>query len=113
VQVGGLRVLGANGGGSRHGVFTGQVGLCNDFFANLPDMGQQWKKVVDEAEAFGGRNRQSAGTRNDLIFGSNSMLRACAEVYAGPDGKARFFADFVAAWTRVMKLDRDDHGVVE
>ena len=112
--VGGLRVLGANFDGSKLGVFTDKVGaLSNDFFVNLLDMGTEWKAVGAEAEVFEGRDRTSGkvkytGTRNDLIFGSNSVLRAYAEVYASADGKEKFVQDFVAAWTKVMNLDRFD-----
>ncbi len=112
--VGGLRVLGANVDGSKHGVFTDKVGtLSNDFFVNLLDMGTEWKAVGAEAEVFEGRDRTSGkvkytGTRNDLIFGSNSVLRAYAEVYASADGKEKFVQDFVAAWTKMMNLDRFD-----
>ncbi|MDH4216253.1 MAG: catalase/peroxidase HPI, partial [Gallionella sp.] len=112
VLVAGLRVLGANHDGSQHGVFTDRVGvLSNDFFVNLLDMGTEWKPVDAEAELFEGRDRKSGkvkytGTRNDLIFGSNSVLRAYAEVYASADGKDRFVSDFVGAWVKVMNLDR-------
>ena len=112
--VGGLRVLGTNADRGKHGVFTGQVGaLSNDFFVNLLDMDTVWKPADSEAEVFEGRDRKTGamkytGTRNDLIFGSNSVLRAYAEVYASVDGKQRFVADFVAAWTKVMNLDRFD-----
>ena len=112
--VGGLRVLGANSNGSKHGVFTDQVGvLSNVFFVNLLDMRTQWKAVDADAEVFEGRDRKTGelkytGTRNDLIFGSNSVLRAYAEVYASADGQQKFVADFVAAWTKVMNLDRFD-----
>jgi catalase-peroxidase len=112
--VGGLRVLGANADGSQHGVFTDQVGvLSNVFFVNLLDMGLEWKAVDAQAEVFEGRDRKTGavkytGTRNDLILGSNSVLRAYAEVYASADGQQRFVADFVAAWTKVMNLDRFD-----
>ena len=114
VLVGGLRVLGANYDGSKHGVFTDKVGvLSNDFFVNLLDMGTEWKAVDGEAEVFEGRDRKSGkvkytGTRNDLIFGSNSVLRAYAEVYASANGRERFVRDFVAAWVKVMNLDRFD-----
>lgn len=114
VLVGGLRVLGANADGSAHGVFTNKVGaLTNDFFVNLLDMGTEWKAVDSEAELFEGRDRKTGavkftGTRNDLIFGSNSVLRAYAEVYASADGQQKFVRDFVAAWTKVMNLDRYD-----
>jgi len=112
--VGGLRVLGANADGSKHGVFTERVGeLTNDFFVNLLDMGTEWKAVDADAEVFAGVDRRTGaqkftGTRNDLIFGSNSVLRAYAEVYASADGTERFARDFVAAWTKVMNLDRFD-----
>ena len=112
VLVGGLRVLGANVGGSPHGVFTQRPGqLTNDFFVNLVDMGTAWKPVCDNA--FEGRDRQTGtlkwtATRVDLAFGSNSQLRALAEVYAQNDGQAKFTRDFVAAWTKVMNLDRFD-----
>jgi catalase-peroxidase len=112
--VGGLRVLGTNADGSRHGVFTDRVGaLSNDFFVNLLDMGTDWKAVDNEAELFEGKDRKSGqpkytATRNDLIFGSNSVLRAYAEVYASADGKEKLVRDFVATWTKVMNLDRFD-----
>jgi catalase-peroxidase len=109
--VGGLRVLGANFDGGRHGVLTAQPGrLTNDFFVNLLDMATEWKPA---GELFEGRDRQSGavkwtGTRVDLVFGSNSVLRALAEVYASADGQDKFVQDFVAAWTKVMNLDRFD-----
>lgn len=112
--VGGLRVLGANHNGGQQGVFTDQVGvLSNDFFVNLLDMGTEWKAVNDTAELFEGRDRSSgelkySGTRNELVFGSNSVLRAYAEVYASADGRERLVRDFVAAWVKVMNLDRFD-----
>ncbi|MBC7917210.1 MAG: catalase/peroxidase HPI, partial [Rhodoferax sp.] len=112
--VGGLRVLGANADGSKHGVFTDQVGvLSNVFFVNLLDMGTVWKSVDGEGEVFEGRDRKTGavkytGTRADLVFGSNSVLRAYAEVYASADGKEKLVKDFVAAWTKVMNLDRFD-----
>ena len=112
--IGGLRVLGANYDGSQHGVFTDKVGvLSNDFFVNLLDMGTVWKSVDDTAQVFEGRDRKSGAvkytaTRNDLVFGSNSVLRALAEVYASADAKDKFVGDFVAAWTKVMNLDRFD-----
>ncbi|MOA26221.1 Catalase-peroxidase [compost metagenome] len=111
--VGGLRVLGANYDGSQHGVFTDKVGeLSNDFFVNLLEMGTTWKPVDSKAEVFEGRDKSGkvkfTGTRNDLIFGSNSVLRAYAEVYASADAKEKFVKDFVAAWTKVMNLDRFD-----
>jgi catalase-peroxidase len=116
VLVGGLRALGANADGSKHGVFTDKPGtLSNDFFVKLLDMGTVWKAVDAEAEVFEGRDRKSGavkytGTRADLVFGSNSVLRAYAEVYASADAKEKFVKDFVAAWTKVMNLDRFDLG---
>ncbi len=112
--IGGLRVLGANYDGSKHGVFTDKVGvLSNDFFVNLLDMSTEWKPVSKEAEVFEGRDRRTGkvkwtGTRADLVFGSNSQLRAVAEVYASEDAKEKFVNDFVAAWDKVMNLDRFD-----
>ncbi|RUA15382.1 MAG: catalase-peroxidase, partial [Flavobacteriia bacterium] len=112
--VGGLRVLGANFDGSRHGVLTDTIGvLSNDFFVNLLDMGTEWKATNEEKSLYEGRDRKTGdfkwtGTRVDLVFGSNSILRALAEVYASEDGKAKFVKDFVAAWTKVMNLDRFD-----
>jgi catalase-peroxidase len=112
--IGGLRVLGANADGSKHGVFTDKVGvLSTDFFVNLLDMGTVWKPTDATAELFEGKDRKSGAlkytaTRNDLIFGSNSVLRAYAEVYASADGKQKFARDFIAAWTKVMNLDRFD-----
>ena len=112
--VGGLRVLGANYDGSQHGVFTDKVGvLSNDFFVNLLDMGTVWKAVDETAQVFEGRDRKTGAvkytaTRNDLVFGSNSVLRALAEVYASADAQEKFVRDFVAAWTKVMNLDRFD-----
>ncbi len=112
--VGGLRVLGTNADGSSHGVFTDRVGvLSNDFFVNLLDMRVEWKAVDGSGEVFEGRDRktgavQYTATRADLVFGSHSVLRAYAEVYASADGKERLVKDFVAAWTRVMNLDRFD-----
>ncbi|QTN29464.1 catalase/peroxidase HPI [Rhodoferax sp. AJA081-3] len=112
--VGGLRVLGANADGSPHGVFTDTVGvLSNDFFVNLLDMGTVWKAADGEGEVFEGKDRKTGtvkytGTRADLVFGSNSVLRAYAEVYASADGKEKLVKDFVAAWTKVMNLDRFD-----
>jgi catalase-peroxidase len=109
VLVGGLRVLGANSGGSKHGVFTKRPGtLTNDFFANLLDMSTEWKAV---GSAYEGSDRKTGkvkwtGSRVDLVFGSNSVLRALAEVYASADAKQKFVKDFVAAWTKVMDLDR-------
>jgi len=112
--VGGLRVLGANAGGSQHGVFTKRPGtLTNDFFVNLLDMGTNWKSVSDAEDTFEGHDRVTGerkwtGTRVDLVFGSNSQLRALAEVYASADSKEKFTRDFVAAWNKVMNLDRFD-----
>ena len=114
VLVGGLRVLGANHGRSKHGVFTKQKGkLTNDFFVNLLDMRVAWKAVDDSETVFEGRDRKTGkvkwtGTRVDLIFGSNSQLRALSEVYAQEDSKKKFVADFVKAWVKVMDNDRFD-----
>jgi catalase-peroxidase len=110
--VGGLRVLGANAGGSKHGVFTTKPGtLTNDFFVNLLDMGTVWNPSGDNV--YEGRDRKTkalkwTGTRVDLIFGSHAQLRAFAEVYACTDAKEKFVKDFVAAWTKVMNADRFD-----
>ncbi|TVQ89535.1 MAG: catalase/peroxidase HPI [Deltaproteobacteria bacterium] len=112
VLVGGLRVLGANTGGREHGVFTDRPGaLTNDFFVNLLDMGTVWAPTSQAAETFEGRDRVTGelrwtGTRVDLIFGSNSQLRALCEVYAADDAAEKFARDFIAAWTKVMDLDR-------
>ena len=112
--IGGLRVLGANHGQSKHGVFTNNPEtLSNDFFVNLLDMSTKWSPVNEEAEEFEGRDRTSGdikwtATRADLIFGSNSRLRAYAEVYACSDSKEKFVQDFSKAWTKVMNLDRFD-----
>ena len=114
VLLGGLRVLGANHGGSKHGVFTRRVGtLSTDFFVNLLDMATAWAPVAGADGLFEGRDRRTGevrwtATRVDLVFGSNAQLRALAEVYASADAQAKFAADFVAAWTRVMNLDRFD-----
>ncbi len=114
VLVGGLRVLNANAGGEPHGVFTARPGvLTTDFFTNLLDMGTVWTPKSDRADLFEGRDRSTGavrwtGTRVDLIFGSNSQLRALAEVYACADSQTGFVRDFVAAWTKVMNLDRFD-----
>ena len=111
--VGGLRVLGANSGGSAHGVFTNNTGtLSNDFFLNLLDMGTEWQKSATDG-VYEGRDRSTGevkwtGTSVDLVFGSNSQLRAFAEVYGCEDGHAQFVSDFVAAWHKVMNLDRFD-----
>ncbi|GLQ51079.1 catalase/peroxidase HPI [Dyella flava] len=112
--VGGLRVLNANHKQSKHGVFTKQPGvLTNDFFVNLLDMGTEWKPTSDKRDVFEGHDRKTGelkwtGTRADLIFGSNSQLRALAEVYGSADAKERFAHDFVEAWSKVMNLDRFD-----
>ncbi|MEJ8474647.1 catalase/peroxidase HPI [Roseibium algae] len=114
VLVGGMRVLGANHGGSKDGVFTDKAEtLTNDFFVNLLDMSTEWKPVSEAEDAFEGRDRKSGdlkwtGSRVDLVFGSNSQLRAVAEVYAQSDAQAKFVRDFVAAWTKVMNADRFD-----
>ncbi len=114
VLVGGMRVLDTNFGHTRHGVFTRRPGaLTNDFFVNLLDMGTEWKAIPEDADVFEGRDRRTGevrwtGTRVDLIFGSNSQLRALAEVYASADGQLKFVQDFVAAWNKVMNLDRFD-----
>jgi catalase-peroxidase len=114
VLIGGLRVLNANSGQSKYGVFTRRPEtLTNDFFVNLLDMSTTWKAASDEADLFEGRDRQSGehkwtGTRVDLIFGSNSQLRAVAEVYGCEDSQEKFLHDFVAAWNKVMNLDRFD-----
>jgi catalase-peroxidase len=114
VLVGGLRALDANAGGSKHGVLTDNPGtLNNDFFVNILDMGIAWKATDASEEMFEGRDRKSGdvkftGTRADLVFGSNSILRAIAEVYAQDDAKEKFTKDFIAAWNKVMNLDRFD-----
>ncbi|MFL9871883.1 catalase/peroxidase HPI [Paraburkholderia megapolitana] len=114
VLVGGLRVLDTNYGQTQHGVFTKRPGtLTNDFFTNLLDMGTEWKPVSDANDVFEGRDRATGavkwtGTRVDLIFGSNSQLRALAEVYGSSDAQEKFVRDFVAAWDKVMNLDRFD-----
>jgi catalase-peroxidase len=114
VLVGGLRVLGANTGEMKHGIFTDRPGtLTNDFFVNLLDMGTSWKKTSESEELYEGTDRASGtkkwtATRADLIFGANSQLRAIAEVYGGDDAEAKFVTDFVAAWNKVMSLDRFD-----
>jgi catalase-peroxidase len=112
VLIGGMRVLNTNSGQSRHGIFTKRPEtLTNDFFVNLLDMGTVWKAVPDAKDEFEGRDRATGelkwtGTRVDLIFGSNSQLRALAEVYGSSDAQAKFVQDFVAAWIKVMNLDR-------
>jgi catalase-peroxidase len=114
VLVGGLRVLGTNVDGSKHGVFTERPGkLSNDFFVNLLDMHTKWSATDKEKGVFEGRDRATGklkwtGTRVDLIFGSNSQLRALAEVYGSGDSQEKFTHDFVAAWNKVMNLDRFD-----
>jgi len=114
VLVGGLRMLGTNVNGAKHGVFTSKPEtLSNDFFVNLLDMRTEWKPVSDAQDVFEGRDRKTGkvkwtGTRVDLVFGSNSQLRAIAEVYASADAKEKFVQDFVAAWTKVMNADRFD-----
>jgi catalase-peroxidase len=114
VLVGGMRVLRTNVGGTKHGVFSKRPeALTNDFFVNLLDMGTEWMPVSPEADVFEGRDRKTGkvrwtGTRVDLVFGSNSQLRALAEVYGGSDAEKKFVQDFVAAWTKVMNLDRFD-----
>jgi catalase-peroxidase len=115
VLVGGLRVLGANHGGSKHGVFTDRPGqLTNDFFVNLLDMATAWRQIDDSGdEEFEGNDRHTGqrkwtGTRTDLVFGSNSQLRALSEVYASADAGDQFVDEFVKAWTKVMNADRYD-----
>ena len=114
VLIGGLRALGANFGQSRHGVFTDRTStLTNDFFVNLLDMSTEWKQSVSTENVFEGRDRSTGdvkwtATAVDLVFGSNSQLRAISEVYACDDAKERFVHDFVAAWDKVMNLDRFD-----
>ena len=114
VLVGGMRVLDTNFGQSQHGVFTKSPGvLTNDFFVNLLDLGTTWKATSEAEEQFEGRDRKTGelrwtATRTDLIFGSNSELRALAEVYGSKNSQERFTQDFVAAWTKVMNLDRFD-----
>ena len=114
VLLGGMRVLNANFGQTRHGVFTKRPeALTNDFFVNLLDMGTTWKAASKDGDVFEGRDRKTGelkwtGTRVDLIFGSNSQLRALAEVYGSADAQKKFVQDFVAAWTKVLNLDRFD-----
>jgi catalase-peroxidase len=109
-----MRALNANFGKAQHGVFTRRPeALTNDFFVNLLDMGTEWKPASDAADVFEGRDRKTGerrwtGTRVDLVFGSHSELRALAEVYGSSDAQAKFVQDFVAAWTKVMNLDRFD-----
>ncbi len=116
VLIGGMRVLKTNSGGAKHGVFTKRPeALTNDYFVNLLDMGTEWKPVSPDTDVFEGRSRKTGavkwtGTRVDLVFGSNSQLRALAEVYGGSDAEQQFVHDFVAAWNKVMNLDRFDLG---
>jgi catalase-peroxidase len=114
VLIGGLRVLKTNFGGTSHGVFTQRPeALTNDFFVNLLDMGTEWKPASKEADLFEARERKTGavkwtGTRVDLVFGSDARLRALAEVYGSADAQAKFVHDFIAAWNKVMNLDRFD-----
>ena len=114
VLIGGMRVLKTNFGGTRHGVFTQRPeALTNDFFVNLLDMGTVWKATSESKEEFEGRDRKTGelkwtATRVDLVFGSDSQLRALAEVYGCTDSQEKFLHDFVAAWNKVMNLDRFD-----
>jgi len=114
VLMGGMRVLNVNFGQSRHGVLTGRPGtLTNDFFVNLLDMRTEWKPIPGDEGVFEGRDRATGerkwtATRADLIFGSNSQLRALAEVYASEDSREKFLRDFAAVWDKVMNLDRFD-----
>jgi len=114
VLVGGMRALACNVGSTSHGIFTERPGaLTNDFFVNLLDMRTEWKPTSDDKNLFEGRDRKTGAlrwtaTRVDLVFGSNSELRALAEVYASEDAEAKFVRDFVAAWHKVMSLDRFD-----
>jgi catalase-peroxidase len=112
--IGGMRVLNTNVGQTSHGVFTTRPqALTSDFFKNLLDMGVEWKPVSGAQDEYEGRDRKTGavkwtGTRVDLVFGSNAQLRALAEVYASADEQQKFVNDFVAAWTKVMNLDRFD-----
>ena len=112
--IGGMRVLGANANGSKHGVLTDRPGmLTNDFFVNLLDMSTEWTKSASEEGIYEGRDRASGDIRwtatpVDLLFGSHAELRAIAEIYAAEDGEEKFINDFVAAWHKVMTLDRFD-----
>ena len=114
VLVGGMRALDANFGGSKHGVLTKRPGtLTHDFFVNLLDMGTEWSPTYEDGDVFEGRDRATGelkwtGTRVDLVFGSNSELRAIAEVYGSDDAGEKFVRDFVAAWDKVMSADRFD-----
>jgi len=119
VLIGGMRVLNTNFKGSRHGVFTERPEvLTNDFFVNLLDMRTEWKTSLEDDDVFLGRDRSNGelkwtGTRVDLIFGSNSELRALAEVYACDDSSEKFVQDFIRAWNKVMNLDRFDLAFIE
>jgi catalase-peroxidase len=112
--LGGMRVLNAKGGQPEHGVFTHRPEtLTNDFFVNLVDIATEWKAISDSEDVFEGRSRETGelrwtGTRVDLVFGSNSELRAIAEVYGSVDAEQKFVRDFVAVWNKVMNLDRFD-----
>ena len=114
VLIGGMRVLNTNCGGSQHGVFTHRPeALTNDYFVNLLDMGTTWKATLKDEDVFEGRDRKTdklkwTGTRVDLIFGSNSQLRALAEVYGCEDAQEKFLQDFIGVWDKVMNLDRFD-----
>ena len=114
VLVGGMRALNANSGQSKHGVFTKRPGtLCNDFFINLLDMSTEWRESRSDQNVYEGRDRATGeikwtATAVDLLFGYNSQLRAVAELYAQEDSKEKFVRDFVAAWNKVMNLDRFD-----
>ncbi len=114
VLVGGMRVLKTNFEGTQHGAFTKRPeALTNDFFVNLLDMGTEWNPISGDADVFEGRDRKTdalkwTGKRVDLVFGSNSQLRAVAEVYGSSDAEKKFVHDFVAAWNKVMNLDRFD-----
>ena len=114
VLVGGMRALNANHGQSKHGVFTDRPGtLTNDFFVNLLDIGTEWRPSASAANTYEGSDRATGkvkwtATAADLVFGAHSQLRALAEVYASDDGKEKFVRDFVAAWNKVMNLDRYD-----
>ena len=114
VLVGGMRVLNANAHGSDHGVLTDRTEtLTNDFFVNLLDINTEWRATAESEDVFEGRDRATGdmkwtGTRCDLVFGSNSQLRAIAEVYGSDDAQQKFLTDFVAAWNKVMNADRFD-----
>jgi catalase-peroxidase len=114
VLTGGMRVLNTNFDGSKHGVFTSRPGvLTNDFFINLLDMGTAWKAISEDRELYEGSDRATGNikwtaTRADLVFGSNAELRAIAEVYGSADAQDKFIKDFVAAWSKIMNLDRFD-----